>query len=114
APPVLLHRNTCTYPARAMVHDKTPKQPSARRAMPVWVYPLGKYLGWIIAIVLLLFFKDALSTVILGLLAASVVACTLYPLLRFLPGPRGLSAVLLGLMSIAMMGALILAFSWPL
>ena len=67
-----------------------------------------------VALVLFIFFFDALSTVLLGGLAAAIVACALNPLVRYIPGPRGLAAALLGLGLIAAVTCLILAFSFPL
>ncbi len=82
--------------------------------MPVWVFPLTKSLTWLIALGLSLYFFSAVSTVLLGLLAACILSCTLQPLLRYLPSPRGLSAVVLGLATMAVVGGVVLAFSWPL
>jgi predicted PurR-regulated permease PerM len=93
------------------LHD-SPEPP--RHARPVWVYPLGVLFAWAAAIVLFIFLFDPLSTVLLGILAAAVVASTLNPLLRYIPGPRGVAAALLGLCLIAGVGALLLALSWPL
>ncbi len=66
------------------------------------------------ALVLFILFFDAVSTVLLGVMAAAVVASTLNPLLRHVPGPRGSSAALLGLGLIATVLAVLLALSWPL
>ena len=68
----------------------------------------------IMALALFFFFFNAISTVLLGVLAAAIVACTLNPLMRIFPGPRGVAAGVLGLSLIATVGALLLALSWPL
>jgi predicted PurR-regulated permease PerM len=47
-------------------------------------------------------------------LAAAIVATTLAPLMRFIPGPRGVAAGVLGLSLIATAATLVLALSWPL
>lgn len=65
-------------------------------------------------LVLALYFFPAVSTVILGGLAAAIVACTLNPLVRFIPGPRGSGAAILGLSFIAAVGALGFALYLPL
>ena len=46
------------------------------------------------AVLLALFFIffSAVSTVLLGILAATIVACALNPLLVYIPGPRGVGA----------------------
>ena len=69
---------------------------------------------WAMLLMLFFFFFNAISTVLLGVLAATIVACTLKPLMRFIPLPRALAAGVLGLSLIASVGALLLAFSWPL
>ena len=68
----------------------------------------------LMALALFFFFFNAISTVALGVLAAAIVACTLHPLMRIFPGPRGVAAGVLGLSLIATFGALLLALSWPL
>src|SRR5579862_4963019 len=60
------------------------------------------------------FFFGPVSTVLLGVLAAAIVSCALNPLLKFIPGPRGVGAGVIGLGLIAAVGALVLAFSLPL
>lgn len=71
---------------------------------------------FIIAVGLVFFFAffNAITTVLLGVLAASIVACALDPVRRRLPGPRGLAAGLVGLALIAVVGGLLLALSLPL
>lgn len=80
----------------------------------VWVQPAIALMTVAIALVLFILFFDALSTVMLGVLAAAIVACTLNPLVRFVPGPRAVGAAVLGLGFIALAGGLIVALSWPL
>jgi predicted PurR-regulated permease PerM len=84
------------------------------RPRPVWVQPLAVIFCCTVAVALLLYFFDAFSTVLLGALAAAIVASTLNPLCRFIPGPRGVSAALLGLGLIVGVAGLILGLSWPL
>src|SRR6476469_3992881 len=71
---------------------------------------------FLVAVVLALFFWffAAVSTVALGVLAATVVACALDPILHRVKLPRGLAAVLVGLGLISVVGALLLALSLPL
>src|SRR2546421_3997818 len=65
-------------------------------------------------LVLGLYFFQAVATVVLGALAAAIVACTLNPLVRFIPGPRGSGAAILGLSFMAVAGLLLLALYVPL
>ncbi len=83
-------------------------------AKPVWVYPLTILFVCAVLLVIFIIFRDELSTVMLGVLAAAIVASTLNPLVRYFPGPRGIAAAVLGLSLIAAVGALLLALSWPL
>src|SRR2546423_3370977 len=69
---------------------------------------------WALALTLFFVFFNALSTVMLGVLAAAIVSATLSPLMKYIPGPRGVAAGVLGLGLIASVGALVLALSWPL
>jgi predicted PurR-regulated permease PerM len=71
---------------------------------------------FVIAVALALFylFFGPVSTLLLGVLAATIVACALNPLLHYIPGPRGIGAGVIGLGLIAVVGALVLAFSLPL
>jgi predicted PurR-regulated permease PerM len=68
----------------------------------------------IIALALFFWFFTAISTVVLGVLAASIVTCAMSPLLQRVRLPRGVAAALLGLALIASAGALVLALSLPL
>jgi predicted PurR-regulated permease PerM len=79
-----------------------------------WLRRVTALVVGIMLLAVFFFFFNAISTVILGVLAAAIVACTLHPLLRFIPGPRGVAAGVLGLSLIASAGALVLALSWPL
>ena len=67
-----------------------------------------------VALALFFWFFSAISTVVLGILAASIVDCALSPLLRRVRLPRGLAAALLGLALILTAGALVLGLSLPL
>lgn len=87
-----------------------PPEPRAR----VWVQPLATITAVVIGVAVLLVFFEAISTVALGVLAAAIVACTLNPLIRYVPGPRASSAAVLGLGFIAIVAGLLLALSWPL
>jgi predicted PurR-regulated permease PerM len=69
---------------------------------------------WAVVLILFLYFFAALSTVLLGVLGAAIVAVTLHPLARFIPGRPGVAAAVLGLALIATVGSLLLALSWPL
>lgn len=81
---------------------------------PFWVRRVT--LLFVTAVLLILFFNffSAVSTVLLGVLAATIIACGLNPLLRYIPGPRGIGAGVIGLGLIAVAGGLVLALSLPL
>ena len=80
------------------------------RAVPIWLAPVA----WLILLILGLYFFNPLSTVLLGVLAACIIACTLYPLMDYIPGPRGLDVAVLGVGLVAVVAAIIFALSWPL
>ncbi|HET6251584.1 MAG TPA: AI-2E family transporter [Tepidisphaeraceae bacterium] len=67
-----------------------------------------------VLLVVFFYFFNPISTVLLGVLAATIVASAFNPLLRFIPGPRGIGAGVIGVGLIAVAGALVLAFSLPL
>jgi predicted PurR-regulated permease PerM len=71
---------------------------------------------FVIGVALAIFFEffNPITTVLLGVLAATIVACALNPLLLYLPGPRGIGAGIIGLGLIAVFAALVLGFSLPL
>ncbi len=96
--------------------DKGPNDlPSASARPPrVWVQPLVSLTAVIVVLTLIVLFFDALTTVALGVLAAAIVACTLNPLVRFIPAPRAVGAAVLGLGFIALAVTLVVALSWPL
>ena len=81
---------------------------------PFWIRRITTL--FVIAVLLCIFFYffNAISTVLLGVLAATIVACALNPVLRYIPGPRGVGAGLIGLIFIGAVGALVLALSLPL
>ncbi len=81
-----------------------------RKPFVIWIYPLA----WIVLLVGLIYFFSAVSTVILGILAATIIACTLYPLLDKIPGPRGLQVAAVGLGLLVGVGGITVALSWPL
>lgn len=82
--------------------------------LPPWMRQVTGLIVGLMFLALFFFFFNAISTVLLGVLAAAIVACTLHPLMRIFPGPRGVAAGVLGLSLIATVGALFLALSWPL
>lgn len=97
--------------------SKIPGQEAKRESSgtrTVWVQPLATVFGWAIGLALFLYFFNAITTVLLGILAATIIAATLRPLLLRVPGPRGLAAAVLGLGLLATLGAFVLALSWPL
>ena len=79
-----------------------------------WFKRLTVILVLAISLVLFIQFFNAISTVLLGVLAAAIVSCTLSPLLKYVPGPRAVAAGVLGLSLIAGAATIVLALSWPL
>jgi len=82
----------------------------APRSLPVWLAPSA----WLLTVILILFFFNPVSTVILGVLAACIIACTLRPLMDWIPGPRGVDIAVLGIGMIAIIGLVALVLYWPL
>jgi len=95
--------------ARPLEASRSPNG-SAPRSLPVWLAPAA----WLIIFSLILFFFNPVSTVALGVLAACIIACTLRPLMDWIPGPRGTDVAVLGVGMIAIVGLVILALYWPL
>ncbi|MDB5304504.1 MAG: hypothetical protein JWM97_2053 [Phycisphaerales bacterium] len=81
---------------------------------PSWVRRATALFVWAIVLAIFFAFFNAITTVLLGVLAASIVACALGPLVRYLPVPRGIGAGLVGLVFIAAVGGLVLGSSLPL
>jgi predicted PurR-regulated permease PerM len=81
---------------------------------PNWVRRATALFIWAVVLAVFFVFFNAITTVLLGVLAASIVACAFGPLLRFLPVPRGVAAGLVGLAFIAVVGGLVLGLSLPL
>ena len=78
--------------------------------MRVWLHPLA----WVILLVLAIYFFGPLSVVLLGILAASIIACTLHPLMERIPGPLGLRLAVVGFGLLAAVGIIAFSLSWPL
>jgi predicted PurR-regulated permease PerM len=91
------------------MHEQSP-QSRPPRPLAVWFAPLA----WVIILVLCLVFFHEVATVLLGILAACIIACTLYPLMDYIPGPRGVDVAVLGLGLILIVGGVIFSLSWPL
>jgi predicted PurR-regulated permease PerM len=83
---------------------------AAPRSLPVWIAPTA----WMLVVVLILFFFNPVSTVMLGVLAACIIACLLRPLMDWIPGPRGVDIAVLGVGMVAIVALIALALYWPL
>lgn len=92
--------------------DQPTRSPNgaAPRSFPVWLAPAA----WLIILILFLFFFNPISTVALGILAATIIACTLRPLMDWIPGPRGTDVAVLGVGMLAIVALAALALYWPL
>lgn len=94
--------------------QKTSQSQSETPVRRIWASPMVALFFAAAALVLFLYFFEVFSTILLGILAATIVASTLSPLIRFVPGPRGVGAAVVGLALIAGVAGLILALSLPL
>src|SRR4051812_13860197 len=90
----------------------TPKSSNGAtpRSLPIWLAPSA----WLVVVILTLFFFNPISTVILGVLAACIIACTLRPLMDWIPGPRGIDIAVLGVGMVAIVGFIAILLYWPL
>lgn len=69
---------------------------------------------WAVAIALFFHFFKAFQLLFLGVLAAGCLAAALYPLTRYIPASRALSAILVGVAPILLTVGLVVALSWLL
>ena len=81
---------------------------------PLWLRPVTVMFLITVALALFFWFFSAFSTVFLGILAASIVACALAPIVQLLPFQRGVGAGVVGLGLIATAAALVLGISFTL
>lgn len=93
---------------------KRMSNPSEKPSSSIWVRPLAALFACAVALLLGLYFFEAVSTVLLGVLAAAIVANALLPLVRRIPIPRAAAAAVVGLGLIAVVAGIILALSWPM
>lgn len=92
-------------------NSTTPRAPANRgRGLRVLLAPAG----WIIVVAVVYWCREALGTVLMGLLAASIIATTARPLMRFIPGPRGTPLIVVALGLLALVGLIGFAVAWPL
>src|SRR5258705_10560264 len=92
--------------------DTTPRSTDgvAPRSLPVWIAPTA----WLVILILILFFFSPVSTVILGVLSACIIACTLRPLMDWIPGPRGTDIAVLAIGMVAIVAMIGFLLYWPL
>lgn len=88
--------------------------PEQHRPRAVWIYPLATVAVWLVALYLFLHFFSAGRILLLGLLAASIVAATLKPVADRVPGPRWVGAIVAGLSLIVLAATLAALLSWRL
>jgi predicted PurR-regulated permease PerM len=87
--------------------------PGANRShhpLAVWISPLA----WVVLLVLGVYFFDAIATVLLGVLAACIIACTISPLMKYIPGPRSSDVAVLGLGLLLALGLTLFSLYLPL
>lgn len=69
---------------------------------------------WAVVVALFFHFFESFRLLFLGILAAGCLAAALYPLVRYFPASRALSAVLVGVMPVVLVVGLIVLMSWLL
>lgn len=80
----------------------------------VSVRHLVTLLVWAMAIALFFYFFKSFRLLFLGVLAAGCLAAALHPLMRYVPGGRALSAIIVGVAPVVMTVALVIGLSWLL
>lgn len=93
-----------------MSQTSQPRPLQQRDPRRVWVSPLA----WVILLVLALYFFTPLSTIALGVLAACIIASTLYPVVIRIPGPRAVGVAVAALTLLTVLGAVGFSLAWPL
>lgn len=91
-----------------------PSSTDPARPTPVWAYPLVTLFVWAVVIGLVLYFFDAFKIVLMGFLAAAVVASLLKPLLSWMPGSRPTRGAILGILSILSIAGVLALLTWAL
>ncbi|HSV16516.1 MAG TPA: AI-2E family transporter [Tepidisphaeraceae bacterium] len=92
----------------------------AGRAVPaplatvVAVRGLGRLFAWAVLLLLFFWFKHIFTLVLMGFLAALCLSASLRPLLRWMPGPRGIKGFFIGLLPLCICAGLIFAAVWLL
>ncbi len=71
-------------------------------------------MAWVILLASGIYFFDAISTVALGVLAACIIACTLSPLMKFIPGPRSSDVAIIAVGLLLVIGLAFLSLYLPL
>lgn len=105
-------QTTLEREAAAEAPDRAPAPPPdspVREGKPVWLAPAA----WILVLVVGLYFFEPLSTVLMGVLAACIIACTLRPLMSYIPGPRGMDVAVLSLGLVAVAAVIVFLIAWP-
>lgn len=87
---------------------------SPRRPLPVWVRHLVTVFVWAAALTLFLYFFEPIKIVFLGFLATAALAAAVRPLMKYIPGPKWLRALLAGIIPIFVLVVLIGLTTWLL
>jgi len=82
--------------------------------LPVWVRHLVTIFVWGAALALVLYFLDPIKIVFLGFLATAALAAAVRPLMKYIPGPKWLRALLAGIIPILVLVVLIGLTAWLL
>lgn len=97
----------------AELHDSTRRDPA--HPSPVWVKWLVTIFVWGVIVALFFRFFSAFRLLLLGVLAASCLAATMRPLMRFVPiHRRWAQAVLVGITPIVVAAGLVFLLGWLL
>jgi predicted PurR-regulated permease PerM len=83
-------------------------------AMHPWMRRLVVIAAWAIGIALFLHFFAAVKLVLLGFLAAAALASAVKPLMRYVPGPRPLRAIAVGIAPVLVTAGVIVLVTWLL
>lgn len=91
-------------------HDRD-RQP-APQAATISVRNLVTLFVWAAALALFFYFLDAFRLLFLGVLGAGCLAAALFPLTRYVPAGRGVSAIVVGVAPVLLIVAVIVLASW--
>ena len=97
------------------MNEPLPQDRGAAGPQPsVSVRHLVALLVWAMALALFFYFFKSFRLLFLGVLAAGCLAAALHPLMRYVPGGRAVSAIIVGVAPVVLTVALVIGLSWLL